>query len=209
MSVVSWPHMRKHNYEASLATASIASAGILGVMIPPSVVLIIYAFIVMESIPVLFIASIMPGLLLALLFMLTIYILTWLNPRLGPSGPKVSIKEKLVSLTGGSLETIAIFGLVMGGLFAGLFTPTEAAGVGAAGALVVVLARRQLSWKGFAASLSDSTLTTAMILVIVVGARMFGHFVGITGLPFLIAEWGVGLPHPEISVWAFLILSFI
>jgi len=209
MSVVSWPHMRKHNYEASLATASIAAAGILGVMIPPSVVLIVYAFIVMESIPTLFIATIFPGLLLAFLYILIIYVFTLINPRTGPAGPKVSMKEKLLSLTGGSLETIAIFGLVMGGLFAGLFTPTEAAGVGAAGALVVVLARRQLTWKGFTASLSDATLTSAMILVIVVGARMFGHFVGITGLPFLIAEWGIGLPHPEISVWVFLIVSFL
>lgn len=209
MSVVAWPHMRKRGYDASLATASIAAAGILGVMIPPSVVLIIYAFLVMESIPVLFIATILPGLLLASLFMLTIYIRTGLNPVLGPKGPKVSIKEKLTSFSGGSLETIAIFILVMGGLFFGLFTPTEAAAAGAACALLVVVIRRQITWKGVVDSLGQATITSAMILMIVVGAKMFGHFAGITGIPWLIVEWGTRLPYPEISVWAFLMVTFL
>ncbi|GAG47365.1 unnamed protein product, partial [marine sediment metagenome] len=91
--------MRRQNYDPSLATACVAAAGILGVMIPPSVVLIIYAFLVMESIPVLFIATIFPGLLLAVLYMLIIYIVTLFNPRLGPPGPRVSVKEKLLALT--------------------------------------------------------------------------------------------------------------
>ena len=209
MGVVSWPHMRRQNYDASLATACVAAAGILGVMIPPSVVLIIYAFLVMESIPTLFIATIFPGLLLAVLYMLVIYIVTLFNPRLGPPGPRVGVKEKLLALTGGAGEILVIFGLVMGGLFVGLFTPTEAAAVGAASVLLVVLVRRQLTWQGFSASLADSTRTSAMILLIIAGAKMFGNFVGITGLPFLMAEWGSGLPLPEISVWGFILLAFL
>ncbi|HPA73432.1 MAG TPA: TRAP transporter large permease subunit, partial [Spirochaetota bacterium] len=120
-------------------------------------------------------------------------VLIWvrLNPELGPPGPKSTIKEKLKSLAGLG-EVIILFSMVMGGLFAGIFTPTEAGGIGAFGTLVISLIRRKLDWKGFTAALGETTRISCMIMMIVAGATIFGHFMAVTRIPFDIAQWIAG-----------------
>lgn len=209
MGTIAWPEMKRQEYSASLGTACIAAAGILGVMIPPSVVLIVYAWIAIEPVSELFIASIFPGLILAVLYIISIYIVTLRNPLLGPPGPRSGVKEKLTALAGGSGEVLAIFAMVMGGLFVGFFTPTEAGGAGAAAVLVVSLARRRLTWQGFTASLADTTRTSAMILLILAGARMFGHLITVTGLSSLLVEWGTEVGLPGVGVWGLVLVAFL
>jgi len=200
MGVVALPEMRRYKYSDSLATATVASGGILGALIPPSVLFIIYGIATEQSISELFVAGIFPGILLLVLFIGTIYILTLRNPRLGPAGPKANFKEKVAALSGGTGETIAVFGIVMGGLFVGFFTPTEAGAVGAASVLLVALSRRQLSWQGFIASVADTTKLSAMIFMLVAGAVIFGRFITISGISTEVAGWAGGLPLPRFVI---------
>jgi tripartite ATP-independent transporter DctM subunit len=162
MGKVTLPEMKKYNYDPSLATACVASAGSLAILIPPSTIFIVYGVLTEQSIGKLFAAGILPGILLATLFALTVYIICRRNPKLGPAGVSNTWKEKVTSLSG-VVEMLVLFGLVMGGLFAGWFTPTEAGAAGAGGALIIALARRQLSWRGFLDSLAETTRITAMV----------------------------------------------
>ena len=143
MGTVSLPEMRKRGYALSLATGTAAAtSGVLGVLIPPSTILIIYGLLTQESIGKLFLAGIFPGLLLAFLFITSIYILCRRKPNLGPRGPVTSFKQKLVSLKG-VIDSLVLFAIVMGGILAGWFSPTEAGGIGAGGALLIALAKRK------------------------------------------------------------------
>ncbi|OGO20156.1 MAG: C4-dicarboxylate ABC transporter permease, partial [Chloroflexi bacterium RBG_16_50_11] len=171
-----------------------AAAGSLAILIPPSTVFIIYGIITQESIGKLFAAGILPGLLLTTLFGLAIYIICRIKPGLAPAGARSTWKEKLKSLSG-IIEMVLLFGLVMGGLFVGWFTPTEAGAVGAAGALVIALLRRTLTWQGLLNSLADTTRITAMVFLIVTAATIFGRFMAVTRVPFELSEWigGLGL----------------
>lgn len=200
MGVVALPEMRRYKYSDSLATATVASGGILGVLIPPSVLFIIYGIATQQSISKLFLAGIFPGILLLVLFIATIYILTLRNPNLGPAGPKANFKERLAALRGGTGETLVIFTIVMGGLFAGFFTPTEAGAVGAASVLLVALSRRQLSRQGFFASIADTTKLSAMLFMIVAGAVIFGRFITISGVSVEMTNWAGGLPLPPFVI---------
>lgn len=199
MGTVSLPEMRRYKYDMALATGTVAAGGTLGILIPPSVTLIIYGILVEESIGKLFIAGIFPGLLLAGLFMGVIYIVTRRNPSLGPPGIRATWKERLTSLTGVG-ETLALFALVMGGLFAGFFTPTEAAGIGAGGALILGLVRRELSWQGIIRSLLEALRTSCMVLVIIAGATIFGHFLAVAKIPLEFAGWISGLAIPPVAI---------
>jgi len=183
-----------------LATATVASGGILGALIPPSVLFIIYGIATEQSISELFLAGIFPGILLLVLFIVTIYILTLRNPRLGPAGPKANFKEKVAALSGGTGETIVIFCIVIGGLFAGFFTPTEAGATGAASVLLVALSRRQLTWQGFITSVADTTKLSAMLFMLVTGAVIFGRFITISGMPTEVTGWAGGLPLPRFVI---------
>src|SRR3989304_1150975 len=147
MGKVTLPEMKRYSYDPSLATACVASAGSLAILIPPSTVFIIYGILTQESIGKLFAAGILPGLLLTALFALTIYIICWINPRLAPAGARFAWKERLASLSG-VIEMFLLFALVMGGLFIGWFTPTEAGAVGAAGGPVFPLGRGAACWGG-------------------------------------------------------------
>jgi len=209
MGAVSLPEMRKYNYDDSLATASVAAGGALGVLIPPSVIFIVYGVATQQSISKLFIAGIIPGILLMLLYMVTVYLLTWRNPNLGPPGPRVSWKER-ISVVGKSIwEILIVFSLSIGGLFAGWFTPTEAGAVGAFGVLIVSLAERRLSWEGFKKSLADTTRTTAMIMLLVAGAVIFGRFMAISQIPFVMADWAGSLPIPPFAVMAIMLVIYL
>jgi C4-dicarboxylate transporter DctM subunit len=202
MATVALPEMKRFNYSDELATGVVAAGGSLGILIPPSVIFIVYGIMTEQSIGKLFMAGILPGILLSALFILTIYIWVSMNPKMAPSIEKQNFKVKIRSLTG-LIEVIILFILVMGGLFLGIFTPTEAGAVGALGGVVIPLIRRQLTWKGFITALYSSTLTTCMIFMIVAGATVFGHFLAVTTIPSVLSDWVVGLPLPP---WAIMIV---
>jgi C4-dicarboxylate transporter, DctM subunit len=208
MASVALPEMKRFNYSMELGAGAVAAGGSLGMLIPPSVVFICYAIMTEQSIGQLFLAGIIPGLLIATIFGLTIWLQCKIDPTMGPVAPKTTMKEKFKSLLGVS-ETLLLFILVMGGMFAGIFTPTEAAAVGAAGAIVVGLVRRQLNWKVLIQSLQETARTSCMVLIIVAGAVMFGHFLAVTRIPFELAAWLAGLPLPGWIIIAFIILFFL
>jgi C4-dicarboxylate transporter, DctM subunit len=209
MSSVALPEMKKYNYNRSLSTATIAAAAILGVMIPPSVIFILYGISAQESIRKLFVAGIFPGLLLMGLFMLAAYLQAVRNPALAPAGPQVPWKEKIKAVMSEGVEVVFIFLAVMGGLFAGVFTPTEAGAIGVFATLVVAVVRRQLSWQGFVRSLNDSVRISAMIMFLVAAASVYGRFLAITGLPGGLAQWAVALPLPPVAIMAIILLIYL
>ncbi|MDZ4164607.1 MAG: TRAP transporter large permease [Smithellaceae bacterium] len=201
------PEMRKRGYDVSLATANIAASGILGVLIPPSVIFIVYASITAESVAKLFVAGILPGILLAALFIAATYVVVARHPEKAPPGPYFPWKERMWALAKGGIEVIIIFVAVIGGLLSGLFTGTEAGSVGCFATLVVVLARRALTWKGFVDSLKDTVRTSTMVMLLVAGAAIFGEFLGLTRLPMLVANWVVALPlHPLLIMVGILLI---
>ena len=208
MAAVALPEMKKYGYKDLLSTGVVAAGGSMGILIPPSVIFILYGIMTEQSIGKLFMAGVIPGLMLALLFMLTIVLWTTINKTLAPRGPKTGVREKLVSLLG-LTETILLVIIVLGGLFLGFFTPTEAGAVGAFGALVIAVARRNLSFDGFKTAMFETTKISCMIMVIVAGATIFGHFLAITRIPFDIANWIVGFNLPAWAIMALIILVYL
>jgi len=208
MATVALPEMKRYGYDMGLATGTVAAAGSLGILIPPSVIFIVYGILTEQSIGKLFAAGILPGILLSLLFLLTIHLRVIKNPSLAPPGPKSSIRKKFRSFAG-ILETLILFALVMGGIFFGIFTPTEAAAIGAFMTLLIAIIRRQLYWKAFIQSLADTTKISCMIMVIVTGAVIFGHFMAITRIPYLLADYVSSLPLPPHAIIGVIILVYL
>ncbi len=208
MATVALPEMKRYRYGMVLATGTVAAGGSLGILIPPSVIFIVYGIQTEQSIGKLFIAGIVPGLLLALLFGLTIFMWVKRHPEAAPKGNRTTFKQKVASLTG-VLETLVLFALVMGGLFLGFFTPTEAGAIGAGGAILMGFIRRRLAWKDFMQAVSESTRISCMVMVIVAGATVFGHFLAITRIPFTLATWVSELPLHDFIVMAFIILIYL
>ena len=208
MATVALPEMKRYGYDMGLATGTVAAAGSLGILIPPSVIFIVYGILTEQSIGKLFAAGILPGILLCFLFLLTIHLRVMKNPSLAPPGPKSNIREKFRSFAG-ILETMILFALVMGGIFFGLFTPTEAAAIGAFMTLLIAIIRRQLYWKGFIQSLADTTKISCMIMVIVTGAVIFGHFMAITRIPYILADYVSSLPLPPHAIIGVIILVYL
>jgi len=208
MGTVALPEMKKFNYDRALSAGTVATGGTLGVLIPPSVVLIVIGLQTEQSIAKLFVGSIFPGLLLAILFLVTIFILCQRNPTLGPPGPATSLKEKMLSLTG-VIEILVLFGLVIGGLYAGWFTPTEAGAAGAFGAIVIALVRRDLTWQGFTKSTLETLRISCMVMVLVTGAVIFGRFLTMTRIPFVLADWAGALAIPHVAILALVFLIYV
>ena len=207
MGKIALPEMKRYNYDDTLATGTVAAAGTLGILIPPSTVLIVYGFFTEESIGKLFVAGILPGVLLSLFFVLTVFLICLRNPALGPPGAPTSWRKKAGALTG-VIEAIVLFGLVIGGLFLGWFSPTKAGAIGAAGALVIGLARRELSWRTLFETTKDGLRTSCMVLFIIAGAIIFGHFMAISRIPFMLADWVGGLPLPTMGIIGVIALIF-
>jgi TRAP-type C4-dicarboxylate transport system permease large subunit len=221
---VAYPSMKKFGYSDALATGAIASGGTLGILIPPSTIMVIYGIMTETSIGKLFAAGVLPGILATVLLCLAVQFVTWRDPSAGPRGERLSWKERFATLEGfgwfaavgvaviaavqlgwlpsddaavlaalavfglsliykGVTSVIALFVLVMGGIYGGVFTAVEGAGVGAFGAMVFALARRSLSWRALYAALVESARTTSMLFMILIGALMFAEFVNITSMP--------------------------
>jgi len=181
--------------------------GGIGMIMPPSVVLIIYGILTEQSIGALFVAGIFPALLVTLLFILCIYIRCRISPEQGPPGEKFSWPEKIKALLGLG-ETLVVFTLVIGGIFIGLFTPTEAAAIGAFGMLVIALVRRQITWQGFVKSLMETLRTSCMVIMLIAGAVIFGKFLAVTRIPFEIAGWVSGLEMSPVLVMGVVIMIY-
>jgi tripartite ATP-independent transporter DctM subunit len=182
MGKVALPQMRKYNYDDSLASGVIAAGGTLGILIPPSVILVIYGVTTQQDIGKLFIAGIVPGLIGILSYMAAVRVVCWLDPKKGPPGPKVELAEKLRA-TRGVLGILGLFVLVIGGIYVGIFTATEAAGVGAFGAFLIALFRRTLSFRVLGEILAETAATTTMMFAVLIGAIVFANYVNIAGLP--------------------------
>jgi len=207
MGRIALPEMRKYGYDNALATGTVAAAGTLGILIPPSTVLIVYGLLTEESIGKLFVAGILPGVLLTLLFVATVALLCRRNPGVGPSGPRTSWSQKIRSATG-IAPAAFLFVMTIGGLFLGWFSPTQAGAIGAGGALGIGLMRRQLSWKGFIDSGLDALRTGCMVIFIIAGATVFGHFMAVTMIPFLLAEWVGNLPISPMAIMGIIVAIY-
>ncbi|MGD8512997.1 MAG: TRAP transporter large permease [Deltaproteobacteria bacterium] len=208
MGAVALPQMNKYDYDTRLSSGTVVTGGTLGTVMPPSVVLIIIGLQTEQSIIKLFLAGILPAILLGILFVITIFVLCRLHPEFGPPGPKTSLKEKIKCLTG-ILEAIAIFVLVIGGLYAGLFTPTEAGAVGVFFTFIVTVVTRRLTWKGFVHSIEDTMKISCMVFMLVTGAIIFGRFLAVTRLPFLVADFASALPVSPFVILAIVLLIYL
>ena len=204
IGTIAIPEMKKYKYADTLSTGTIAASGAIGAMIPPSVIFIIYASLTEQSVTKLFLAGIVPGLLLALVYSLTIIFLVMKNPALAPMTLE---KEKKEKTGGGLIEVAIVFGVALGGLFAGWFSPTEAGSIGAAGVLIIPIIRGNLGWDGIQKALQDTTRTTAMILFLIAGATIFSHLIAVSRIPYELATAVGNLDLPNFVI--LLIIMFV
>ncbi len=208
MGTVALPEMKRYGYDDRLATGAVACGGTIGILIPPSVALIIYGVITEQSIGKLFLAGFIPGILEAVFYLFTIIILCWLNPNMGPPAPKISFSEKIASFKN-TWIVAALFILVIGGIYTGIFSPTEAAGVGAFGAFIFALVRKRLDWQAFKTSLMATGKTSAMIFIILLGAVILGYFLSVSRLPFQLADIIGDLPVNRYIILIFILVIYI
>ena len=208
MASVALPEMRRYGYANELSGGTVASGGGLGMLIPPSVVFIVYALMTEQSIGDLFLAGIVPGILIALLFCVSIYVRCSINKKLGPPGPRMSWSARFKSL-GNVIETVILFVLVIGGMFIGLFTPIEAAAIGAAGSLIVAAVKRQLNIPMLKKILYETIRTSSMVFFIVAAAVVFGRFLAVSQIPFTLATWFTNLPLPGWAIMFLIVLFFL
>jgi tripartite ATP-independent transporter DctM subunit len=208
MAAVALPEMKKYKYDDALASGTVAAGGSLGMLIPPSVVFIVYGILTEQSIGKLFLAGILPGILMAVLFCAMIWLRCRLNPALAPPAVRVAWGVRFKSLLG-VIETLLLFAFVMGGMFAGWFTPTEAAAMGALGSIVIAALGGNCSFRTLWRAAQETVRTSCMVLVIIAGATIFGHFLAVTGMPTQFAEWLAGLAVHRIVIMWFIILFFL
>lgn len=207
MGRVAIPEMKRYKYDNSLATGCVAAAGSLGILIPPSTIFIVYGILTQESIGKLFISGVLPGILLAVLFMSVVLIQCLRNPTIAPAGASTTWRQKMAGFIG-LFETLILFVLVLGGLFLGWFSPTQAGAAGAAGVLLIGIARRKLNWQGFLFAIKDTVRISCMVMVIVASAIVFGHFMAAAKIPIVLADWVGGLQIPPMAVMALIILMY-
>ncbi len=190
---VAVPEMDRYNYDKKLSTGIVATVGTLGILIPPSVTLIVFGIITEQSIGKLFLAGLLPGLIIAFFFILVIYGWCRINPALGPRGERSTWKERVASLPE-VFWVLLVFVLVVGGLMQGFFTPTEAGSVGTFAVLLLSVIKRDINLKGFIKSVAESLRTACMVLVLIAGSTILGHFLAVTKIPMIASDWVVSLP---------------
>lgn len=207
MTKVAMPPMRQYGYAPSLAAGSIAAGGTLGILIPPSVILVIYGLLTETSIGALFIAGILPGLLGVLGYMAAVQAVVRVKPALGPAAVHTNWAERFRRLRG-VWGIVILFVLVMGGIYGGIFTTTEAAGVGAGGAFLLALMRRRITLPLLYAVLVESARSTAMLFFVLIGALIFSNLVNIAGLPAALTSWVQSLAVDPFVVIALIVLIY-
>jgi tripartite ATP-independent transporter DctM subunit len=199
MAQIALPEMRRYQYDDRLATGAVAAGGTIGILIPPSIIMVIYGLLTETSISKLFLAGFLPGLLTVAGFMLAIAIMTRINPRLGPPAAPASRTEKLMALRS-VWGPVLLFLLVIGGLYIGMFSPTEAASIGAVGAFVLGILNRGFDREALGQALLDTVRTTAMIFTILIGAILFNNFLILASMPTLVSGWITGLPLGKTAI---------
>src|SRR5207249_2698371 len=207
-SKVAYPEMRAFGYPQSFATGVIAAGGTLGIMIPPSTVLAVYGLITEQDVGKLFIAGVLPGVLAVAMYMMTITLIGWTRPKFLPEGPRSSWKERLAALRD-IWATLLLFAFVIGGLYGGLFTATEAAGAGAGGAFVIGVARGRLSPADIYRSLLETTRVTAAVFTVLIGAILFGYFLTVTQTPQKVTEFLTGLGLGRYGVLSLIMIMYL
>ena len=207
-SSVAVPEMRRFNYADKLIGGSIAASGGIGIMIPPSVIFIVYGIFTQQSIGSLFMAGVLPGLMICALFMITIYVWCKKNPSLGPKSNVSTWGERFRALPG-AIEIVIIFFIVMGGMMKGFFTPTEGGAVGAFSTLLLTLITRSIDLKGVGKSIMEALVSSCMIMVIVAGATIFGHFLAISRIPFTVASWVGTLDIPNFLIMGLILFMYL
>jgi len=207
-STVAYPEMRRYGYPQSFSTGVIAAGGTLGAMLPPSTVLAVYAVITQQDIGKLFMAGVLPGLLAMTMYVLTIVAIVAVAPRFLPSGERRPWSERREALLG-VWPSLVLFAFVIGGLYGGLFTPTEAGGVGAAGAFLLGAARRKLNRKNIRSALLQATRTAAAVFTVLIGALLFGYFLTITQTPQKLTAFLTGLGIGRYGVLALMMVMYL
>ena len=208
MAKVAMPSMRRYRYNENLAAGTIAAGGTMGILIPPSIALVIYGIIVEEDVGKLFIAGIVPGIITIALYIFVIKVLITFRPSLGPRGPWTPWKERFFALKG-VWGMIVLFLLVLGGIYLGVFTPTEAGGIGAVGAVAFAVSRRKMGWRGFCGALIEAGQTTAMVFSVAFGAIILSNFMNISGMPNQIVDWVNSLEIAPITVVLVICLIYV
>ena len=208
MGLVALPEMKRLKYDHALATGCVAAGGSIGILIPPSALLIIYGILTESSIGKLFIAGIIPGILEALFYIATIYILCKLNPSLGPQGERYTFKERILAFRG-CIELILLIILVLAGITIGWFTPTEAGAVGAFGAIIFSSIRGRINWAKLKIAFFDAMKTSGMIYGILIGAFILNYFLAVTRIPFIVSEYVAGLPFPPLGVLGLIMTLYL
>jgi tripartite ATP-independent transporter DctM subunit len=207
-SKVAYPEMRQHGYPQSFATGVIAAGGSLGIMIPPSTVFAVYGLITEQDIGKLFIAGVMPGILAVAMYIATINIIAFVRPGFLPAAPRHSWAERLEALRD-VWAVMLLFVFIIGGIYGGLFTATEAAGMGAGGAFIIAVLRRKLTREEFGRSLIESLRTTASVFTILIGALIFGYFLTITQTPQKLTEFLTGLGVGPYGVLVLIMVMYL
>jgi C4-dicarboxylate transporter, DctM subunit len=202
------PEMKKYKYDPGLATGCVAAGGTLGILIPPSGIFILYGILTQQSIAALFMGGVLPGVLLAILMIGTVYVSVKLNPGLALQAPAVSLKEKLASLRGIG-DTLVLLLLVLGGLYGGAFTANEGAGIGAAGALLIGVSRRTLKWRSFINALFETAWATGMVFIILIGSMIFNRFLALTGIPDALVRFTGELAIPPLLLVVVLAIMYL
>ena len=202
------PEMDRYGYDKRLSTGVVASVGTLGVLIPPSIVLIIYAIIVEESVGKMFLAGIVPAIIIALFFMVVIYGWAKINPALAPGAEPATWSERIRSIPE-FLWIAVIFLVIIVGMMKGIFSPTEAASIGTVAVLILAAARKELTFKGIVAAVVESLRTACMVLTLIAGSIVLGHFLAVTEIPFITADWVIGLPVHRDVVMILIILVYL
>jgi len=208
MTRVSIPEMRRHGYSDAIASGVVASGGTLGILIPPSIILIIYAIIAQESVPSLFAAALIPGLMLAGLHLVTLVILSRLRPADLPPAPRMGGAERLRAIAG-FWKMAVIFGLVVGGIYRGWFSPTEAAAIGALLTILMGFATRQLSVPVLGSAFRETVVTTGMLFFIVLGAFMFAAFMVQTRIPATLGDWITAQGFAPLTIILLLVVIYV
>ena len=207
MGRVALPEMRRYDYDPRLATGAVAAGGTLGILIPPSTVLVVYALLTEQSIGRLFIAGFLPGILLTTLFVLTVVLVCAVRPGFGPPGRRLPLRERWSAL-GGAGAFLVVVGMTIGGIYAGVFTVNEAAAVGALLTMMHAIMRRRLTLSALTDALLQTVRTTAMVFLILIGAHIFSPFLALSRIPVDLASALTALALPSLAVLGVLLVTY-